>query len=350
MDRLGSRKCSGCGRTFATDVTTKFRCCGQPVRVKGKTAKQDTKQRSARMEHAQSAIRNHCALCEHFKKKNGKQGCELFRGSLCASMTAIANGDGCHNRTRPRFLPLEVRHWKRWAGQPSLDDHCIAVTSLAMHPHHKERQTICLESWKKFGLTIVSVNRTDEIDQLRKDYPQVDHWHANDCRESDYVRPTQRITGLANVATELQQTVLLVNSDIEIYGDQRRVIDPLADDKQIVGIRWNYDGEHYEAAGRERWGLDVFSISPAYAQSLPELGMEIGRPFWDYWIPTHSQSIGQEMHFIGERLFYHMSHAVQWTMDEWKQGERRASEHYGVTYGDWAEPFRSSLPFTPYEP
>ena len=174
-------------------------------------------------------------------------------------------------------------------------------------------------------------------------------WIVKDSPLTNYPWHTQLITDLANVAVELNRTVLLINSDVEIYGDQSKLTAPLADGKQVVGIRWNYsDGKHHQAK-REQWGLDAFSITPDFARSLPRLRLRIGRPMWDYWLPLHSRTIGQPMHFIGEALFYHHSHEIHWSNADWNMAAKWVSEHYNYDFGTWAKPFRNSLPFPPGE-
>lgn len=252
----------------------------------------------------------------------------------------------------PRCIYCELKATSERKGklfalqQKSLDDYCIAATSLAPGDRDFDKQTAALNTWGKFGLSITAVQRTGEIEELKSRYPQVTRWVANDETGSEYDNPTQPINKIADVATETGQVVLVINADIEVYGNQEMLTEALKTKKQIVGIRWNHDG-NYQAAKRERWGLDVFSFSPEMAASLPRMPLSIGRPFWDYWIPIHCLATQTPMHFIGERLFYHRRHEVNWSRSDWSRGETWVTKHYGVSYGHMGSELRKKLPFPP---
>ena len=228
----------------------------------------------------------------------------------------------------------EVEMAKQGIPQPvhppkSLDPHIVAVTALSEQAHHTTRQTLCLESWVKFGLSIISVNTADQIARLKPLYPQVDRWIESDEETGSYRYPTQKIKRLCRVAEELDKPILLINSDIEIYGEQSTLLMRMSSHKMLAGIRWNYDGE-LSNASREPWGLDAFVITPSMSSSLPELEMGIGRPTWDYWIPYHFQVHGYNLDFIGEPLFFHQSHPILWDEREWFIGADRVGAYYGI--------------------
>ncbi|QDV85003.1 Phosphoribosyl transferase domain protein [Stieleria magnilauensis] len=101
---MTSRKCVGCGRTFAADVATKFSCCGQPIRVDGNSRNQVAAKASPRISRVTRAIAA-CVKCEHYRTSDGRSGCGLYKGTLCKSMSLIADGEGCHDHANPRFDP-----------------------------------------------------------------------------------------------------------------------------------------------------------------------------------------------------------------------------------------------------
>ncbi len=278
----------------------------------------------------------------------GKWGQVSMRCPSCESVIFDVDGP-----TRCRYCGWDKKVWK-WKGQQqsSMDEHCIAVTALSELPHHQERQAVCLDSWKAFGLSVVAVNQPHEVASLRGQYPQVSEWVGKTQESGFYERETTRIVDLIRVARKLNHPVLLINSDIEIYGDQSQIIDPLRQGKQVAGIRWNYPKTKtgcpdYQAATRELWGLDAFSFTPDQAETYPELPLAIGRPFWDYWIPTHAKAHGHEMQFIGERMFFHARHKLHWSEHDWHIGRDVVAKEYGVDYDKNAASFRRSLPFPP---
>lgn len=241
-----------------------------------------------------------------------------------------------------------VQHGETYS-KGSLDRYVLAVTSLSPSQKALQRQTAALNSWVQFGLSIVAVQRGEEVASLRSVYPQVGTWIK--CEESRglYARETQLIKNLAMVANQTGRSALLINSDIEIYGRQDDLLSRLELPKSlVVGIRFNYaaSGTH---AYREKYGLDVFVLTPAMARSLPDSPLSIGRPVWDYWLPAHFQSLGYSMEFIGDPLFFHRAHCVNWTQDEWMLGAQWLESKYGEDVFSVATcvDFRQRLPFPP---
>ena len=232
--------------------------------------------------------------------------------------------------------------------QPSLDDCFVAVTALSLLPNHRFVQSRVLDSWKRFGLTIHSVNTVSEIEQLTLIYPQVDQWHESDGILSKYARPTQRINSLANIAIKLSHPILLINSDIEIHGPQSMVREPHAAGRVIVGIRHNYRNHWWADSSRFVWGVDAFAITPELARSLPESPLEIGRPMWDYWLPYHCKLYGSAMEWIGEPLFYHREHPINWSSSDWKIGADWIEKQYGISISkESTREFRDQFPYGP---
>ena len=230
--------------------------------------------------------------------------------------------------------------------QPSMDDCCVAVTSLSRLPNHLAVQSRCLDTWIRAGLTIHAKNRSEEVDELQALYPQVDHWHICDTVPTEYKTRTQSIHSLAQTAVATGQKILLINSDIEIHGEQR-IIREAVDDAVLVGIRHDY--QHYWWQGsRFVWGLDVFSFTPEQALALPYAPFSIGKPVWDYWLPQHFRSIGQRMNFVGEPLFFHKMHQTNWSEAEWITGAGWFADRFGfMRTQPESVVFRKSLPFPP---
>ena len=212
--------------------------------------------------------------------------------------------------------------------QPTMDDCCVAVTSLAVD--RVERQTVCLESWRRAGLRIVAVQSAAEIEQLRDVHAGV-QWI--ECEESPPL-----IHDLASVAIQLERTVMLINSDIEIRGEQRLIRDAIAAGT-MIGIRHNYDSQWW-LSKPEEWGVDVFSFTPETAAGLPRLPLRIGKPMWDYWALHFLR--GRPQQWIREPLFFHQSHGLRWDQTQWLDGYRVFTEHYRLSDFDPVK-FRKSF-------
>lgn len=201
--------------------------------------------------------------------------------------------------------------------QPSLDNEMVAVTSLSLLPHHLKNQSTCLDSWVDFGLSIIAVNSPEEIENLRGIYPQVTKWIEQPLPESrGFTSPTQLITILGRTALKIHSNILLINSDIEIYGEQTQLLSKIKDKSIVVGIRQNYEQGLRSTGVPERYGMDAFLITPEMAFTLPDTNFQIGKPVWDYWIPYHFSTLGYEVVSIVEPLFYHRNHKFHWNTDD----------------------------------
>jgi hypothetical protein len=223
----------------------------------------------------------------------------------------------------------------------------VCVTSLSLKPNHRQRQPICLNSWRRQGIRIIAVQRGDEIAELARTYPQVDTWVRCDAIANLYPveKRTQRINRLAEVALEIDLPILLINSDIELIGDMKPFRDALASNAIGIGIRWNFDGDKSKAQ-REQWGMDAFLLSPNHVATLPQMGYRLGGPFWDYWIPLHCQIRKIPMQFIGSKLLWHQKHDLHWNQDEWNMGARWLEAEYEQSFSNEdSVTWRRSLPF-----
>jgi hypothetical protein len=200
--------------------------------------------------------------------------------------------------------------------QPTMDDCCVAVTSLAVD--RVERQAVCLESWRRVGLSIFAVQSPEEIEHLRDVYPGVQWIESADS--------PPLIHDLASVAVKLDRTVMLINSDIEIRGEQRLIRNAIAAGA-MIGIRHNYDSQWWQAKVEE-WGIDVFSFTPQVAAELPRIPFRIGQPMWDYWALHFFRDRPQK--WIREPLFFHQAHALRWTQSQWLAGLKLFTDHYAI--------------------
>lgn len=203
----------------------------------------------------------------------------------------------------------------------------IAVTSFA--PDRLERQTVCLDSWVKLGLRVVSVNSQSEIDSMKDGYPQVSKWIATEFEK------TPNINSLIDVAVSESSPILIVNSDIEIYGDQDRLAKLIQDRKNAVGVRHNYETRPSES-NQEQWGVDAFIVYPEQAPLINRADFRIGVPMWDWWLPWEIDRIGGDCEWIDEPYFFHKSHDVAWDQATCNEKKNYFAKRFGfVDFIKW---------------
>lgn len=216
----------------------------------------------------------------------------------------------------------------------------VAVTSLSPHPRDLKRQLRALKSWQRFGLTIVSVNTSYEVSRLRGLYPMVSQWIESPGDPQANSR--QRVWDLARVANILNQPILLINSDIVIEGEQEDLTSQIFGDHAIVGIRNNV---RQGRVRRERWGFDVFYLTPQITANLPKLDwFLIGKPGWDYWLPLHFLKRQIRATYLADRLFYHHCHPTRWTQAENRRSLELLADRYSFPH---IGRLRHRLPFPP---
>ena len=183
----------------------------------------------------------------------------------------------------------------RYCVNQSLD--IVAVTSLK--PEGPDRhQEMCIGSWERFGLDVLIVESVE--------------------------KPT--IASLVETARKKNGNILVINSDIELYGSNDCVSELMNTGMFGVGIRNNYvEMPEYNVA--ERYGLDAFFIPPDI--QVPEDGFRIGIPLWDYWLPWHVTTVQKKpFHWLGHKTLFHKRHPLRWTESEW----RASSDNFNAKY------------------
>jgi len=224
-----------------------------------------------------------------------------------------------------------------WPVQPRISN-LLLVTSLSPLPSHQEQQRTAIESWKRFGFDVLSVNLPHEIERLRENY-DIEFIETNESCEQ-YNRKTPTINSLTNISVAKDVPIMIINSDCTLYGSQRLVTD-ITD--VGIGIRHNWT-DHLSDATQEQWGLDAFIMHPEHAKSLPRLPFGIGQPMWDYWVAWHMQQAGFQVDWIGEKLIYHKLHPTNWKPDDCLIGRQWITEHYKTDL-DWVK-WREQQPHT----
>lgn len=322
-------RCENCGRILGTNWAMYVTCpCGhqQLVVPVSPTERRDPIYRNHLRQYLPT-----CEQCEHWKDASCGTGCGLLK-KPCQISKHLLFGFGCVD-TPQRFPAAEAPTTTNGVVRD-----LVAVTSLGPHSY-QQRQAI--QTWIDIGLEVVCVQTKGELDSLRNLYPV--KFIECDDNEMPFTPKTQRIWRLTQVARELNTTVMICNADIEIYG-RPKVLNDVERTRNVltIGIRHNYPRAHYKAAKREPWGIDAFFITPAMAETLPNLGLGIGHPVWDYWLPLHFLRRGYRIACIGQPFFYHREHDRTWTESDWARGCDVVEECYGVRL---SPSFRELLPY-----
>jgi hypothetical protein len=227
------------------------------------------------------------------------------------------------------------KHWCR--KQPAIKD-LVVVTSFSPLEGHAVAQRFALQSWLRLGLKVISGNSEAECKSLRKRYPDVEFREVESS--TAFTRGTPKIRALMNLGGS--SPILLINSDISIYGDQSLLVDAVVKRRALAGIRYNWE-VHPGHGELEACGIDAFLLFPEQIETFPNLDLAIGQPFWDYWLPYHLEQKGFAFDWVSSPYFYHRQHSVYWDAPAYKKGNEIICSHYNchVDFVAW----RQSLPF-----
>lgn len=191
----------------------------------------------------------------------------------------------------------------------------IAITSIA--PGHKNfmNQFVAVNSWHDMGFNVVSMNRPEEIKQLRHKFPDVVFVPTLATMEHVYGKPNVTISAMMEyLQSRGSSHVMIINSDIIIYDswDRHKFILDNATRGVVVLSRYDFD-EEYKEGKKFQNGFDAFVMDRNYLSIFPETQLCMGQCFWDYWLPY--QAVLNKVPIFKENKAYifHKRHETQYS-------------------------------------
>lgn len=183
------------------------------------------------------------------------------------------------------------------------------ITSLSPNPARAERQCKCIESWLRLGAEVHAVQTANELSQHHDDGPFIVHSVQGDC---------VHMTDIWNTASAIGGWCMLTNADTEFLP----FAEELEDLDQTVGVDLLFLRRFDRRDGN--WMLDVlgfdtflFHADKALQPFAPEYQM--GKPWWDYALPTSYLRAGRKLFCIEEPIAFHEPHHAGWTREEWQR-------------------------------
>lgn len=204
------------------------------------------------------------------------------------------------------------------------------ITSFG--PKRLEHQRFCLQSWLDRGCTVVAVQTHEETETVRQQFPEAEVV-GTDFVGDVFGKPNHvRISALLQQC--LQQPGLILNSDIHLLSTRDQMARDWTPDSRHfkIGIRW----EQHPKTGQAKllkYGIDAFLITPEIAQNTPDIGMALGVPVWDYWLPFHAVTrLGKRLVTKKTDGLRHVAHVQNWHQSESDIGFQIMREQYGVDH------------------
>jgi hypothetical protein len=201
----------------------------------------------------------------------------------------------------------------------------LAVTSIG--PSRTERQQKCIASWIAAGLEVVAVQPPGEIEKLEPHYQGVRFVETDKVADKFNCPHMVRISALIDQCKD--QTGLILNSDLVVSN----AYPSRFTEKQgtlSIGIRWN--AMPNGAKKLFKWGVDAFLITPEISALIPDIGLAMGLPAWDYFIPWYlAEKCGHKIETIKTAELIHEQHPQAWSKQSYNTGLEILASEYGLS-------------------
>ena len=204
------------------------------------------------------------------------------------------------------------------------------ITSVG--PARYERQLLCIKSWQAIGLDVVCVQSPGESMQFKDLYPGVEFVETELVGDLFKKPHLVRIYALMQQAVRFSEPVMLMNSDIEVRCSKEEFESRWTVPKSktlVMGVRWDEDPVT-KVVKIQKWGIDAFLITPSIVGDVIDLGLSMGCPAWDYWIPLHLSKTGYQIITHKHDDLIHESHPLNWSRDDYDIGLKVLSRSYGL--------------------
>lgn len=203
----------------------------------------------------------------------------------------------------------------------------IAITSISPGHRNFDSQLKAIESWKKAGYEVVSLNSPEEIELLKDfDVKFIPTYRHN---KSLFGKPYVTVSAIIDYLKEVKSKhSLIINSDIIIQDSQNitNELRNLSEDGIIIINRRDFDVDINQSTVYEN-GFDGFFINEKFLDTFPQTILCLGQCHWDYWLPYVSIENKVKVIRLKEPYLFHHAHPVQYSPQNWlKTGQIFAGE------------------------
>lgn len=186
-------------------------------------------------------------------------------------------------------------------------------------------QAACIESWRRSGFRVISLNGAAELVDLRRSYPAgVDFIELPPGVE----RP--RIVDFLDAAKDSgAATAGVVNADCLMI-PRTGLAERLSEGLKSVAIveRINLDRQTLRPTGQHCYGFDAFFFPTGALGALKQdESWRIGDTWWDYWLPLAFHLGGVEPRTLPAPMLVHLDHELAWNKEGWIEKCRRLLDY-----------------------
>ena len=190
----------------------------------------------------------------------------------------------------------------------------IAPRKLAMG--EIDRQQLAIESWLQAGFEPVSLNCTDECEQLLASFPQVEFRQVGRDARKEVGKPLVYIDDLLAAVISADEPVSgIVNSDIifRSKGDLPTELSRITPGGLVYGCRLDVESATDKQGKIYDIGFDFFFLDKQTASLYPSSKLCMGSPMWDYWMPLINSKFQRPTRFLRNIIAWHVIHEQAWS-------------------------------------
>jgi tetratricopeptide (TPR) repeat protein len=188
----------------------------------------------------------------------------------------------------------------------------------------EEYQRLCIRSWFECGFRVISVNESDEIDELKPRYPEVDFVATHRNASTWTGRKNPYIADLLLALNDAPEPVLgIVNSDMVFEPSQawRSALPSLTQGAIVIGQRYDATSLLNGTFRRYYPGYDSFFFDKALASAIVPDAMPfaLGLPWWDYWLPCAAAFRRRQVLVVDRPSVVHLIHKQGYLDTTWRE-------------------------------
>ncbi len=218
-----------------------------------------------------------------------------------------------------KILPLFVENE---SANVSLPFHNKLVIATSLAPNNERIQKAAIDSWRKNGFDIISLNVMSEIEKFKNIYPDIHFMKAEKDAMNIFGKPYVFLDDLLCTLKTIKPEICgIINSDI-VMPPLSRLKETLLDQLKINNLIY---GSRVEVKSLERLegefynnGFDMFFFKPELTDLIPKSLSSMGVTWWDYWLPLAAALAGAKLKKLNFAFGYHVSHQTRWSDEQWK--------------------------------
>lgn len=191
-------------------------------------------------------------------------------------------------------------------------------------------QRQCIASWREAGFTeIISVNSKEEIETSAELQNLARDLGVRIVPvERDALTTTRKrlifLTDLLQVAREsaVGGKFAFINADIALVQDAN-VLDLISctvrPKRFLMARRAGINDPDGQSGDLYYWGFDLFAAHTSDIEAMPDMGLVIGAPWWDYYFPIMMCLRGAEPAQPVMPAILHLEHDERWDSKVWHE-------------------------------